>query len=352
MKKMALGALALTTVIGLSAMSPLTTAAAAEVYFSQNSSPAEIQAIKEREEKISDLIEKRLIALQTTGAVPPTITKELATCGVEEMSVTEINTFLSNTDSYANSDISLMDEGHYSDHSYITESENNIFERYSIDMKINGIEYTYMNIIATPKNMDSNLYTKGRLESNNKNKLLATANFLSFAGETILGNKNSTIARSIAAVFSIYNTITDAIGVTQELINSLKPTSVVETIGADYTYYAAEVACFTYVPSSTISNHYILLTISNMVEMQVTATIPTFELVNGTPDIDSIQTKHHSSYRNYFFASGAKVLYGRYGDGIPAAYNERLESFEVHGIDGEYLGTVNLPNPSLPGNIN
>ena len=118
MKKMALGALALTTVIGLSAMSPLTTAAAAEVYFSQNSSPAEIQAIKEREEKISDLIEKRLIALQTTGAVPPTITKELASCGVEEMSVTEINTFLSNTASYANSDISLMDEGHYSDHSY------------------------------------------------------------------------------------------------------------------------------------------------------------------------------------------------------------------------------------------
>ncbi len=54
MKEMALGALALTTVIGLSAMSPLTTAAAAEVYFRQNSSPAEIQAIKEREEKISD----------------------------------------------------------------------------------------------------------------------------------------------------------------------------------------------------------------------------------------------------------------------------------------------------------
>ena len=94
MKKAALGALALATVIGLSVVSPLTTAAAAEVYFSLNSSPAEIQAIKEREEKISDLIEKRLIALQTTGTIPPTITKELASCGVEEMNVNEINAFL------------------------------------------------------------------------------------------------------------------------------------------------------------------------------------------------------------------------------------------------------------------
>ena len=353
MKKAALGALALATVIGLSVVSPLTTAAAAEVYFSLNSSPAEIQAIKEREEKISDLIVKKAAALRKSGTVPKELEQALRQNGVETMSAEDAYN-LSVSDPTMSTTLNTSQDGHFSDHSVITEANNCIFETYSEEYRMNGRLYTYKLIFAMPSNDQSALRIRGRAQMSSTSHFLAGSTaFLS----TLINNAIDSALSNISAKFELALTLADAFNTAWH-----SASSVVISDGFDFEYEwnISEISCFTYLflPGDdwTQATGYRLIQKSNLVDMEIeqehlTAVYP--EPGTGTlpGSVVEYTNSTKATYTSTYFANG--YMSSKYYIERDKRYEPetRLYSFDIRGLNNTKIKTIQLPNPYNPGFI-
>lgn len=353
MKQAAICALALATVIGLSAMSPLTTAAAAEVYFSQNSSPAEIQAIKEREEKITDLIVKKATALRETGTVPEELEQELRQNGVENMSAEDAYN-LSIYDPMMPSTLSTAQDGYFSDHSIITQANNCIFETYSEEHRMNGKRYTYKLVFAMPANDDSVLRIRGRAQVSSTAKSLAGGmTFLS----TIINDAVDSALSSLSKEFEILLSLADAFSAAWT-----SASSVVMSDGFDFEYEwnISEISCFTYIyldgDDWTESTGYHLIQKSNRVDMEIeqehlTAVYPEPGTGSLPGDVIEYTNSTKATYVSSYFGNG--YLSAKYYIERDQRYEPetRLYSFDIRGLNNTKIKTIQLPNPYNPGFI-
>ena len=206
---------------------------------------------------------------------------------------------------------------------------------YSNDIRHNGKWYTYMVVKVIPQNFNSKLainqadaiYQEKKALSVGKSLLETTANI-------IIGEYDP----FIEVALTIFDFARDVITIMQD--------SVIDNISANYTWTALETAKFTYMPSDTINGEYIPIAACNDVTYTVTVNVPIIEFDNGIPNDDIIMKKYSGSYTAPLNSSASLAL-KRYIDG-GGYYVNRLESFDIKGIDGQFVRTVELLAPDYP----
>lgn len=217
----------------------------------------------------------------------------------------------------------------------VTSSQDTKLFSYSNDVKYNGEWYTYLVVQATPQTSNSKLAVAGTLSvSRNTPMVAGVTSILETLATSIIGGINTF---TNIAVF-LYELFYSA--------GNFDRTTVVESISATYTWLALETCYFTYMPSDTIGGYYIPIGFCNHVDYDVAITIPTIVMEEGSPEPEISVQQFEGTYNAPYTARGGTVLKKHIDNG--GYYVERLESFEILGIDQQHLTTVGLLNPDYP----
>ena len=305
-------------------------------------SAAEMQTVAQIQQKETDI--SNLLTLRTESMLRndqetyDKITLLLTEYGVENMSEQDLISFAALTDDHF---VMPNAEGHYSDNAIITEYAHNVFERYSQDFTHNGVEYTYMNIIATPKTSDSALVKSGVIVDSKKNQGLT-------ATTSVLSTLASTAAGIISSVAEIVLTLGEIISDISLAFSNLSET---DNIDACYIWSAAETCSFTYVYIED-EGIYKCVWLANQVSTSIRTEIPgiIYNESTGkcTPDVyDMSQT---GNYKSKYFANGYKAACESIDCDIEKVITQ-IPSFNIYGIDEKKLSTIQFRNPNTPVDI-
>ena len=322
MKKIAFGALALATVIGLSVMSPLTTAAAeAEI-----AREAEIlRAIDEKNQYIGDLLTEQSHAyLRGDIKTAENIESELAILGVEDLSQKEISDFSNQVIPASTSDDDY--DG------VITETTNNKFHRYIVDSGMYSAQIT----IATPITTESNLYKAGTIVEHEPDYLKAGMELIGFASKAYLG--------SVYKTFDFVFTFMDAFETFGDIYEFVTPNTYFDCSGNTYKWSSAEMVCFLGMPSPN-TNTFFTHCVSNQVEINVSA-ISTILNVDGMhSESDDIHYESHYTYISPLYCNTYEYFQYRKTGILTYDGEEMLKSYDIYGVNGNLIHTVELTNP-------
>ena len=207
---------------------------------------------------------------------------------------------------------------------------------YSNDIRHNGKWYTYMVVKVIPQNFNSKLAINQAYPVFQENRLLAAGKVIvETAVNKIIGLTKNNFVEVVATA---YDLISEFIAIAQD--------TIIDNVTANYTWTALETAKFTYMPSDTINGEYIPIAACNDVTYTVTVNVPIIEFDYGVPNDDIIVKKYSGSYTAPLDSSASLAL-KRYIDGGGYHVN-RLESFDIKGIDGQFVRTVELLAPDYP----
>ena len=342
------GTVLMAIILGLSFVSPIANASAAVCNAESYSEVTEVQAIKNRESTIADLIIQKAHYLQTTGQTPAELQDELDALGVSEMTTKEVVELSLSDNSIAPMSVG---EGWFSDHSEITEVDDIIFETFSEEARMNGKLYTYKLVFAMPNSNNSRLHQNHAVDS------------LFFSNRLVSGTKTfiSTLIKDLASsvvndsLFEIAVSLNDAFGAAWEEIT---PTDHEYDVEFEYNISLSEICCFSYIfldgDDWTSASGYKLIQKSNLISATLQSNYLTADYSPETgsgdyPGKTKILTYTKDiEYRSEFFADGydsAKYYIERNQKYIP---DTRLESFDFYGFENSKICTVDLLTPYNP----
>ena len=218
----------------------------------------------------------------------------------------------------------------------IEEYDSYRYEQYSTDFKIDGHYYTYMVITITPKTAECNLIKQGAYFDQYVDPLEAfhtsfISTLINLAGEVPYYGKVVTLADVLGNWFDNYD-----------------PNPVVDNVSAAYTWNIAETCSFTFMASESVSGVYVPTGLFNKVSGWISGTIHTldYDSDSGTIIPGGQQYSYTVEYNAPHFGYGSTAIeYHKETGGI---MEERLQSIEIFGLNGESITTVNLLNPQSP----
>ena len=288
------------------------------------SEEAILKRVVEKDQAIDALTSQRVEALMEGDfSKMAEIDEELQSMGVEEITYAEL---CQKTKLAAPLGVQMQSQASSSDTKMVT---------YSNDIKHNGEWYTYMVVKVIPQNFNSKLAINQAYPVIQENRSLETGKVIVEAAANFVIGAKDKFAGIYATVFDV---VCDVISVSQD--------TIIDNIVANYTWTALETAKFTYMPSDTINGEYIPIAACNNVTYTVTVNVPIMEFNHGVPIDDIIVKKYSGSYTPPLNSSAGLAL-ERYIDG-GGYYVNRLESFDINGIDGKKVKTVELLAPDNP----
>lgn len=289
------------------------------------SEEAILKRVVEKDQAIDALTSQRVEALMEGDfSKMAEIDEELQSMGVEEITYAEL---CQKTKLAAPLGVQMQSQASSSDTKMVT---------YSNDIKHNGEWYTYMVVKVIPQNFNSKLAINQAYPVFQENRLLEAGKVIvETAVNKIIGlTKNNFVEVAATA----YDLISEFVAIAQD--------TIIDNVTANYTWTALETAMFTYKPSDTINGEYIPIAACNNVTYTVTVNVPIIEFNYGVPIDDIIVKKYSGSYTPPLDSSAGLAL-ERYIDG-GGYYVNRLESFDIKGIDGKKVKTVELLAPDNP----
>ena len=284
--------------------------------FASEEMPSDTE-IAEKEAKISALYDERLDA-QVAGDTErfQEITIELEELGVERITKEEAyKIFNLPTPRY------VIDKG------------DELYEKYSLDRRIDGKYYTYMTIIITPKVPTHYLVHTGSFSQTMVEPKRATeAEFINLAF-SILGNLP--YMQPVSWGMTLYD-------LAQLFIENVDPAATVSNIGASYTWNITEVTANYFMASETVPNMYIPIGMSNQVKGWIGGTILSWSFDSETGGIapEGMQYSYELDYSPSYFPNGGSAIEQYIKE--QELFEERMKSIEVRGVDNDIVYEIPL----------
>ena len=324
MKKVAIGALALATIIGLTAASPIVTASAEAAAARE----AKIwQAIDERNQYIGDLLTEQSNAyLRGDTATAENIENTLTNLGVKHLTneeIIEFNKQLSTT-SVLNDDY----DGYY------VETDTYTYHQYIVDSGMYSAEFT----IIAPKSLESNLVKSGLIAEKHYDSIIAGINVLEILGKSFLGSK-----------FERLDLAFTAIDIFSGLFSDLQPSMTIENVSMQYEWMIAETVCFLSWPRST--GAFDLQCASNYVSFDIVSSAKKLTIENGHAVTEIAPSVLHGEYQSPMYCSTKEYFEYRKTGNKDYDRQEMLQSVDIHDEVGNTVHAVNLLNPDSPTQI-
>ena len=294
---------------------------------------AEAQTLSQanRQELVQELIDLQTEAsLSNNSTKLNSISKQLRDLGVKEITYEEFVELNSHISSSLQREISLL-----------SSAEDTRYQLDYVNLTYNGKACNVRIIYMTPIESTSPLHHTGVLGVQNKTNVQASKNAISIVCNTAFG----IISDSYGITVSLYDAV-------KNIISGFNNISVLENISASYTYSAIESLCFLYSESPTIPNAYSFQCVSNKATINIAANYINF-VYNGIDHTDSsiITSTLNDNYTSPMYGNYSEI--GRFMTTGTKNYGEevRLKSFDIYGIDGTYLRTIQMSDAFNPSEI-
>lgn len=202
----------------------------------------------------------------------------------------------------------------------------------------NGVSYRAMRVYATPNGQTGVLYKTGstslRDSATLPSKIMTVLETASSYGVGLI--------RKIGAVYSAYDSLSSA-------IDELSPTSTITDIQANYTWNIAETCVFIYFPSTVASGAWIIKGRYSKVSLGVGISIPTLKIDGNNVTASVLQKNYSESAIPKDYNDIDKAFYAYQNGVVYEAYG--ASDITIRGIEGKIIKTIDLKNPSEPGEI-
>ena len=276
------------------------------------------EAVTEKEQKISALYDERLDA-QIAGDEKrfKEISKELESYGVERLSYEEVCGLLN-----------------IPTPRFVIDRGDDLYERFSEDVRINGHTYTYMVIIITPT-----APTHVQVHSSSMSQMLTTP-------------KRLTEANLMDLTFSVVGNVWNPAGWVMTLADLIKmmfgeidTSTIVNNVSATYTWNIVETTANFFMASETVQNMYIPIGMTNKANGWISGTIHTWETDSETGGLipGGLQYQYTMDYKSPTFL-GASIAMRQYVN-TGNRYEDRLKEVVLKGVDGETVKKIPLTKP-------
>lgn len=221
-------------------------------------------------------------------------------------------------------------------------STEELFAEFNMVMPLSddhdGIWYAVRFILITPINTDSRLFYSGNATTRNFNVLDASEILAEITIDKILGSLPAPTG---------FEKIKTLLEIIMEFGASLNTTSVVEDISASYTWSAAESCCFTFLPTAGGGMPWSLVGVSNTVSIDLTMIIPSMRYNNGQATANNLVSTMHTEYKSPMYQNFQYPIhyYRLWDEDYAFEHQEMLQSFDIFGLNGEKIHTVEIQTP-------
>ena len=292
------------------------------------SEEAYIIKLNEKQARIQNLVDAQSTAYRIGDTQTAEILgKELKALGVRNLSTEELfaefNMVMPLSDDH---------DGIYNEYDTYSKQE------YILDVPVDGIWYAVRFILITPINTDSRLFYSGNATTRNFNVLDASEILAEITIDKILGSLPAPTG---------FEKIKTLLEIIMEFGASLNTTSVVEDISASYTWSAAESCCFTFLPTAGGGMPWSLVGVSNTVSIDLTMIIPSMRYNNGQATANNLVSTMHTEYKSPMYQNFQYPIhyYRLWDEDYAFEHQEMLQSFDIFGLNGEKIHTVEIQTP-------
>lgn len=295
------------------------------------SEEAYIIKLNEKQARIQNLVDAQSAAYRIGDTQTAEILgKELKALGVRNLSTEELFTEF-------NMVMPLSDDhdGIYNEYDTYSKQE------YILDVPVDGIWYAVRFILITPINTESRLFYSGNATTRNIDALDVMQTVAKISANKLLGKIE------LPKKFEIINLLIDVISIASESYIELQPTDIVEDISASYTWSAAESCCFTFLPTAGGGMPWSLVGVSNTVSIDLTTIIPSMRYNNGQATANNLVSTMHTEYKSPMYQNFQYPIhyYRLWDEDYAFEHQEMLQSFDIFGLNGEKIHTVEIQTP-------